>query len=50
MVGPKKQQDGVVQDRCPDIVQASGACALAVLPEMRVEVRQAHIAVGAKVD
>jgi hypothetical protein len=50
MIGPKKWQGGVVQDICPDIVQASGSYALAVLTEIRVEVRQAQVAVGGKVD
>ena len=33
-----KQQGGVVQDRCPDIVQASGGYAVDVLTGMKLEV------------
>ena len=35
---------------CPDIVQASGGCAAAILTEIRVGMRQAQVAVGEKVD
>ena len=37
MICGMKQQDEVVQDRCPDIVQASGGCAVVVLTEKMVE-------------
>ena len=37
MICGMKQQDEVVQDRCPDIVQASGGCAVVVLTEKRAE-------------
>jgi len=45
-----KQQGGAVQDRCPDIVQASGGCVVVVPTEIRAEVRQALVVVRGKVD
>ena len=33
-----KQLDGVVRDRCPDIVQASGSYAVDVLTEIKLDV------------
>jgi hypothetical protein len=48
-MGPKRQ-GGVVQDLCSDIVQASGGCAVAILTEIRVEVRQAQVVVGGTMD
>jgi len=33
----RKQQEGVVQDRCPDIEQASGGDAVDVLTEIKLD-------------
>ena len=49
MVTQMTQQDGVVQDVCPDIMQAGSGCAVDVLIEMREDVMtqmQAQVAVG----
>jgi len=50
MISWMEQQDGVVQDRCPDIMQASGGCVVVVLTEIRAEVRQALVVVRGNVD
>jgi len=50
MISWMEQRDGVVQDRCPDIMQASSGCIVVVLTEIRAEVRQALVVVRGNVD
>jgi len=50
MISWMEQQDRVVQDRCPDIMQASGGCVVVILTEIRAEVRQALVVVRGNVD
>jgi len=47
-----KQQDGVLQDRCPDIVLAIGGRAVVFLTEIRAEAAamQAQIAAGGRME
>jgi len=48
MMSWAKQQGEVVRDGYLDIMRAGGGCAVVVLTEIRVEVKQALVAVGGK--
>ena len=50
MMSRAKQQGEVVQDRYLDTVRAGGGCAVVVLTELLVEVKQALVVVGGKLD
>jgi len=50
MISWMEQRDRVVQDRCPDIMQASSGCVVVVLTEIRAEVRQSLVVVRGNVD